>query len=214
MQTPGYDGWQLPVLPPPPEDGAMVGVLVGRKVNVGRGVNVSAGVFVTFGVNVIAGVSVMVRVKVCGGLAVGIDVFVGVNVIVGVAVAIGMEAIIAEPVALTEETNCVTINTKAISAATIPRDASERLRYPRKVMEASPRSRGLSDINSCSNSSSLASDFLSIALFLSCNTSYFCLIVSSCSFGRVAGFVLSSFATTELRQPRSAWHFATPKPGS
>lgn len=62
------------------------------------------------------GILVIVEVKVCEGVA------------VGVRVVVGIEAIIAEPIALTEEMICVMIKTKAIRAATIPWDVIEWLR--------------------------------------------------------------------------------------
>ena len=39
----------------------------------------------------------------------------------------------AAPIALADDRTCVAINRKAIRAATISREARERLRYPMKV---------------------------------------------------------------------------------
>jgi len=71
------------------------------------------------------------RWRICNGSSIRngwVSVLVGVGVIVGVAVAVGMDAIMDEVVALTEETNCVIINTSAINPATMPRDAKDLLK--------------------------------------------------------------------------------------
>ena len=145
---------------------------MGRNVKVGRGVlvvvsvNVSVGGFVMVAVEVIVGVSVIVEVNVCEG----VGVCGSVEVTAAVWVTAGMDEMMADPVALTEETTCVTIRTKATSPATIPRDASEWLRYPGKVTPAKPRSRGLRESSSCSRICWLVIAFRSAALFLSCST--------------------------------------------
>ena len=107
-----------------------MGIVFGRNVKVSRGVSVDVTVNGIVGVLVIVGISVIVEVKVCeaGTVAVDVGVCEGRSVIVGVCVGVGIAARIAEPVALTEETTCVTISTKAIRPATIPRDASDWLR--------------------------------------------------------------------------------------
>ena len=76
---------------------------------------------------VVVGVEVRVEVRVSegGAVAVRVDVFEGVIVVVGVSVGVESDARIAEPVALTEKTTCVTSNRKAIRAATVPRDARD-----------------------------------------------------------------------------------------
>ena len=87
------------------------------------------------GVNVRVGVSVMVRVNaiVAVSVTVGVDVragatvFAGVSVAVPVGVTVGWEAIREEVAAPTDETSWATINTEAMRAAAIPREARDLL---------------------------------------------------------------------------------------
>ena len=109
-------------------------VLLGCNVNVGKGVRVA--------VEVCEGAAVAMNVEVCKDvivsasevIAVGgwVMVFVafraGMIVTVGVVVAVGIQALIEEAVALTEDTTCVMIKANVRGAATMPREASDRLR--------------------------------------------------------------------------------------
>ena len=131
MQTPGYDGWQLP-LPPPPLTG-ICGVLLGCKIT--KGVNVGGGVAVRVcdGMAVAVEVCVYVREGVAEAVAVGVCVREGVAEAVGVSVfvcllaAVGIEAMNDEAVALTDETNCAPINNRASSMPTALRESKDLL---------------------------------------------------------------------------------------
>ena len=109
-------------------------VLLGSNVNVGKGVCVAAGVCVgrnvAVNVEVCKDVIVSVReVLAVGGWAMVCLTFrAGRSVAVGEAVAVGIQELMEEAVALTEDTTCVMIKAKTRGAATMPREASDRLR--------------------------------------------------------------------------------------
>ena len=102
---------------------AGIGVIDGIGVCVGRDVKVTVGVLVTVDVKVIVGVAVIVGVDVI----VDVGVFVGVVVCEGVTVAVGIEAINEDAAALTDETNCAPISTKASRMPTALRESKDLL---------------------------------------------------------------------------------------
>ena len=112
----------------------MMAVLLGCNVNVGKRVCVAVGVCV--------GADVAVNVEVCkevitsareviafgGWVMVFVAFRAGMIVTVGDAIAVGIQELMEEAVALTDDTTCVMIKANIRGAATMPREASDRLR--------------------------------------------------------------------------------------
>jgi hypothetical protein len=83
-------------------------------------------------VNVEVGTEDIVSVAEAAAVGGWVMVFVACRAVrlvtVGEAVAVGIQEIMEDAVALTEDTTCVMIRANARGAATIPREASDRLR--------------------------------------------------------------------------------------
>ena len=85
--------------------------------------NVREGVSVMAGVKVIVAISVIVGVRVMPGAIESASLCVAVPV----GMAVGLEAIREDAAAPTDETSWATINTIAMSAAAMPREARDLL---------------------------------------------------------------------------------------
>ena len=91
---------------------------------------VSVGEDVAVNVEVCKEVSVSVRevIAIGGWVMMFVAFRAGMIVTVGDAVAVGIQALMEEAVALTDDTTCVMIKANTRGAATMPREASDRLR--------------------------------------------------------------------------------------
>jgi len=93
-------------------------------------VGISVGEDVAVNVEVCKGVIVSMRevIAVGGWVMMFVAFRAGRILVVGDAVAVGIQKLMEEAVALTEDTTCVMIKAKTSGAATMPREASDRLR--------------------------------------------------------------------------------------